>query len=664
MGILNLTLAELLTILLPLSGVIVALYFYDRSRRRRVVSSLFFWPQQPDPPMVTRRRKLQQPWSLLLQVLALTLLLLAVADLRLGNFGGRQRRHVLILDTSVWMAAASEDGGRTLMELARERARAYLRAIPPDEAVMLVRADGNPAPATAFTTNRAELGQAIEESQPGWTAADLASALELARSAVRISLGIGVENEQEESSQPAFGEIAYVGTGRVADPQEVTTTAPHFRFISVDDAVSDSGVTRLAARRVANDPERWEVVTEIRNDSAEERPLRVGFSFDGRPIGERAVRLAPSASGEITFRLRTKRAGLLAAKIEPGDSFPENDQTEIHVPTFTARRVDVYSASPGRWRALLESNPRIEAEFHSRAESAPGAGSLAIFDRLGPGEKPAGGAIYVDPPRDESPVAILRVARNVKITQWNPGHPVAKGLRSTGTALRRASILEAAPGDIVIAECEEGPVIVARSDAGRKEVVFGFHPAEGELQNQLLAPLVFANTIAWMVPEAFRASEVAAQSPGLVELDIGEESEENVSVTSSENADLPWVLRDGRLRFYAGSPGTVTVRTPSLETQLALNLPRRPGGFWEPPQGALRGVPRPVSRVSAATAILWPWLALAGLACLIVEWKLYGRASRAGVAPLSRTTERPAAPIGGVSMTEQPGRTREKELAL
>ncbi|MEZ5364436.1 MAG: hypothetical protein R2748_19410 [Bryobacterales bacterium] len=47
MGLLNLTLGQLLAVFVPLTGLLVALYFYDRSRRRVVVSTLRFWPKRP-----------------------------------------------------------------------------------------------------------------------------------------------------------------------------------------------------------------------------------------------------------------------------------------------------------------------------------------------------------------------------------------------------------------------------------------------------------------------------------------------------------------------------------------------------------------------------------------------------------------------------------------
>ena len=62
-------------------------------------------PLAEKPPVLKHRRKLQQPWSLLLQLLSLLLLLLAIAQLRFGSPSRSSRDHVLILDTSAWMAA-------------------------------------------------------------------------------------------------------------------------------------------------------------------------------------------------------------------------------------------------------------------------------------------------------------------------------------------------------------------------------------------------------------------------------------------------------------------------------------------------------------------------------------------------------------------------------
>src|SRR5215475_7843868 len=115
MYFLNLSLAQFLTVFGAVAAVSVALYLLDRSRRRQVVSTLRFWVAAEQPSVVARRRRIQQPWSLVLQLISMALLLLALAELRFGSPGPAGRDHVLIVDTSAWMSARS--GNRTLMDI-------------------------------------------------------------------------------------------------------------------------------------------------------------------------------------------------------------------------------------------------------------------------------------------------------------------------------------------------------------------------------------------------------------------------------------------------------------------------------------------------------------------------------------------------------------------
>src|SRR2546423_9724123 len=119
MYFLNLSLFQFVAVFGSISAISVALYLLDRSRRKLVVSTLQFWVAAEQPAVAARRRRLQQPWSLILQLLGMGLLLLAVAQLRLGSPARAGRDHVIVLDTSAWMAAHS--GSRTLMDLARDR---------------------------------------------------------------------------------------------------------------------------------------------------------------------------------------------------------------------------------------------------------------------------------------------------------------------------------------------------------------------------------------------------------------------------------------------------------------------------------------------------------------------------------------------------------------
>src|SRR5580692_11743910 len=141
MFFLNLSLPEFLAILGSLSGLVVALYLLDRMRKRHTVATLRFFAAAEKPPVLKHRRKLQQPWSLLLQLISLLLLLLAIAQLRLGSPERYSRDHVLIVDTSAWMATRFGDarfGNARLIDRARVAADNYVNALPPADRVMVV----------------------------------------------------------------------------------------------------------------------------------------------------------------------------------------------------------------------------------------------------------------------------------------------------------------------------------------------------------------------------------------------------------------------------------------------------------------------------------------------------------------------------------------------
>src|SRR5437899_12692348 len=103
----NLTFAQFAALFGSVSAVVVALYLLDRSRRRQTVATLRFWVAAEQPTVVARRKKIQQPISLLLQLISICFLLLAIAQLRLGSRGSTPFDHVLILETSAWMGARS-----------------------------------------------------------------------------------------------------------------------------------------------------------------------------------------------------------------------------------------------------------------------------------------------------------------------------------------------------------------------------------------------------------------------------------------------------------------------------------------------------------------------------------------------------------------------------
>ncbi|MGH9630765.1 MAG: vWA domain-containing protein, partial [Bryobacteraceae bacterium] len=244
----NLSLVEFLAIFGTVSGLVVTLYLLNRTRRKQIVATLRFWTEAQRPTAASQRRRIQQPFSLLLQLLSIALLLLAIAQLRLGSPDKSSRDHVVLLDTSSWMGsrAAGANGG-TLLDQAKVSARSYFQSLPSTDRVMVVFADGLATPATGFTSDRQELDRAIQEARPAASALNIGQALAFAR-------------EVQKLHAQRAGETVYIGAGRIS-PGDVSLRESYgegLRVLKVGSRADNYGLKRIGLRRSVSDPGLWE----------------------------------------------------------------------------------------------------------------------------------------------------------------------------------------------------------------------------------------------------------------------------------------------------------------------------------------------------------------------------------------------------------------------
>ena len=622
MHLLNLSLFQFLAVFGSISALALALYLLDRSRRRQVVSTLRFWVSAEQPAAAARRRHISQPWSLILQLVSMALLVLAIAQLRLGSRAQAGLDHVLILDVSAWMGAhpAGAPAGRKLLDQAKDRARRYLHALPARDRVLLVRADGLTTPATGFEPDRRKVEDAIDASEPGATALNLDQALAFAR------------HIQAEAGGRA-GEIVYVGAGRTV--QNDTRTAPphNLRVIEVPGAIENAGLRKIGMRRSASDPDLWEIYIEARNYGLQPRDLTLSLDFgppgkSGRvAAGTQQFTLAPGAVKEATFAYRTRAAGVLGVTLTPHDAFPADDQAEMELPAQPVLTVTVYSNQPELLQPVLSAAPRVNAIYRKPEAYRPDDRGLVVLDRFTPPQRPAADSIWIDPAAEGSPIPVRKTVTDAAFHDWNAAHPASAGLRARDFKLEKASVFQVAGDDEAIGSVDAGPVIAARS-AHPRIVVFGFHPALSALRYELTTPLLFANLLRWLSPEIFRRWEISGGSVGTVRQAIDEDvAESQVKVVDENGAALPFTLRDRTLDFFAGVPGVVRVVAGDREYVHSLTLPQLWDVRWQPPAEAAKGIPH--WRVAAdASSDLWPLLAILGAAGLLAEWLLYGRTRR------------------------------------
>jgi len=606
MFLFNLSFPEFAALFGLTSSLVLALFLLSRARLRRKVSTLRFWNAASRPASLRRHRRIQQPWSLILQILALACLLLAIAQPRLGSRDRGPRSHVLVLDTSSWMAAGTKD--RTLMDEAKEIARQWLDRLPPSDRVLLVRAEGLPFPVTGMTEDRKTLESAIAASRPGAAALDAGQALAFASETLKMDGG-----------RP--GEVVFAGSSRIRDVAAAAAVLPDLRLLRVGHQYENCGLRHIGLRRSTSNPGEWEIFISVRNYGIRPVTLPLVVQFAGAPVASRRIALAPGREEEISFVLRTRVAGWLEARLLTHDALPDDDRAIVEVPAQPPLRVAVFSDHPALLRPLFSANPFVQASFEpSSAYRADAPADVFLIDGFAPPAMPRAGVIWLRPPGSRKSAGSDQEATAAR---WRVDHEICAGLRANAILFGAGDVLVRQPDDVAIAEIGAGPVILARSSPQRM-VLLGYHPGSSQSRFDVATPLLFANILRWLKPEAFRSLEVNAGTVGAVNVPLDADEEvEQLKVTGEGGEVLPYTIHDRSLRFFTGSPGTVRVASPRGERIYSLTLPEVGEAEWNPPASVVSGLP---SRWSARSSRdIWPWLALAGLALLAIEWFLYGR---------------------------------------
>ncbi len=618
MFFLNLTAAEFLTLLGALGGLIAALYLLDRAKRRKTVSTLQFWVDAGASQQHQARRKMHEPWSLVLQILSLLLLLLAISRMQWGNRESRARDHVLLLDTSSWTAAkpASGDTSPTVLDAEKTAARRYLSTLPLADRAMLVAADGLATPLTRFTADRRQLNAALNDLTPGFSALNVDAVLSFARQAQSWSGG-------------APGEIIYLGP-RLVEKDAGDWANLNLRVLPIDADRQNCGIRQLTVQQLQDEPNSWQAFVQVKNYGDRPSALHLAMRYGGTEFSPRRLSLPPGAESTAEYNFTTRAPGELVASISPGGALASDDRVSLFVPRSEPLRVAVYSSRPQILKPLLDANRQLSTTFFTPAQYSPKpSAGILLLDRFTPPVPPALPTLWIDPPKDHSPLPVKNAVTDALVS-WSTGSSLEAALHAKPLHVPSVQTFQLFEGDTSVASVPAGPVVVIRP-AGRslpRSAVIGFDPAQGELRFEVATPLLFADLLQWLDPAAFRSLTLTAEQVGLLNLTLDSTEQKGaLQITDNHGLTLPFTRRQRDMQLFVTRPTTVHVASEERERVIALNLPAVADRLWTPPSNAANGLPV-MARFAPPAADLWKWLALAGACGLLAEWLLFGRAKR------------------------------------
>jgi len=302
-----------------------------------------------------RRRRIKDPLLLLLRALAVLLLALAAAGPVLSTpdgvpeFGG-SGRVVVVLDRSMSMGAVSS--GATLLQQARDDARALVEGLPDGVSLGLVVYDSDAmALTTELTPDRGRVAAAIEAVQPSYGTSNLRAGLLEAR---RLLGG-------EPGEVVLFSDEA--GPRQIAD-----ATSELEALLELGSAVVPRTVRAEPARNVAILSARYgdgleggQVTVRLMNYGPDpiELPCEVTLP-DGASIPIFAD-LPPAGPAEERITIPSEAQGGVGRVSCEDPDLPADDARFFHLPRVGASRVLVVDGDPG------DTPIRSEVYFLERA---------------------------------------------------------------------------------------------------------------------------------------------------------------------------------------------------------------------------------------------------------------------------------------------------------
>lgn len=609
MFFLNLTATEFFALLGVLSGAISLLYLLDRSKRKKIVSTLRFWNPARAAAGQQNRKRVQDPWSLILQLAALLFLLLAIAQLHWGTRERQGHDHILLLDSSAWTAQSP-----VIKEEKRLAAR-YVSVLPKTDRVLVARVSAIATPATSFTDDRTELRRAINGTEPDNAALNLDQAFEFARQAQSWSAG--------------SAEVAYIGPAIAAEETPTAKQPVPLRVITVKAKQEDVGIAHIEVQRELHGSG-WQATVTVKNHGLAPQTVRLESRYEGSLFSPRELRIAGGQETNAVIHFTTSGPGKFQVKLTPGDDLPLDDMAALSLPESTALSVAVFTSRPDVLGPLLEADHRLISHLYSPSAYTPRPhADIVVLDEFIPAQPPALPSLWINPPRDRSPLKVKDTVRDAKVTAWHEESGVVAGVRAKETQLPQANIYESFVGDVPVASVAGGPVVLARAatTAAPALTAIGFDPLQGSLRFEVTTPLLVSHLLTWLAPESRRVTDFAASpiGPSTVVLDAKEDVS-TLKVVDEHGVAVPYTLHGRSVNLFAAKPSIVHIVSSERERVLSLTLPDIANYTWAP-KNVATGVP-PAENFAPSSTDLWKFLAVAAALCLAAEWWFFGRRRR------------------------------------
>jgi hypothetical protein len=595
--------------------VVIVFYLLKRKRVVKLVSSTLLWQKflaetQASAPF----QKLRKNWLLILQIILLTLAVLALTRPYFSTTAKPAQRRVVILDASASMQATDESPSR--FEKARAEALKWVDSLKDTDEMVIVLAGATTEVKQSATSEKAALRRALQACTCSDGPTRLIPALKMAESLVR---------DLDPKTGP---EIHLFSDGAVPELNEFENKALPLIYHRVGKGANNLGITALDVRANPEDARQRAIYASVANFAPDNQQTDLELLLDDRLLETRPLNIPPGQTSPQVFKANQSRDGVFTVRLTAQDDLAVDNQASIV--SLMPRPVKVLLVSRGN--RLLEKALRAAAnvELASATDLTDTAAGwdFVVLDDVTPTVWPKGNVLAIHVVNTNWFEGVKRVEAP-PIVDWKSAHPLLRYTGFDNVQVVQSLTARTPTWAVSLVETPQAPLILA-GELGRQRIVWiGFDILESNWPLRVSFPIFIANAVEWLNPANARSGQLLVKAGDPFRLALLE-PQPGAQVTLPDGTTKALKLDPTANELVFGDTykaGVYRLRLGTNDTVFCVNLLDAAESNIKPRDELQLGKFTKVSATTTkrANMELWRTIATLGLLVLLAEWWYYHR---------------------------------------
>lgn len=595
--------------LIPLWGVIIALYLLRMRRRDVRVPATFLWPERVEEVRANALfQRLRFNWLMVLQLLAVLVLVLALAKPQTSQTGLTGDVTVFVLDGSASMEATDVAPNR--FATAKKQIREAILGARAGDRMALIQAGATPKVLFPLGNDPSRQLRILDAASGSDADVSLGDSLRLASALVS-----GLDGAR-------IVVLSDGGDDKIAD---FTAGKAKVLYRKIGASAENLAISALGVSDTGRGPQAF---VAVQNFGSRRTSSALTLKADGKVLDSVRFAVEGGKTWARTVAVPAE-ARLIEASLDRDDALAaDNVAYAIQDPGASLRVLLVTRGNLFLERGLA-LDPRVtldKATEVPKGEQGTGGGTydLVVFDGIPEAPVKARGVLTFGAAGPASPVEATGRVEKPRFVD-RTASALMDGVDLDSVFVERMQRVTRRPGATVVAEASEGPLVVTRSRPDKKQIYVSFAPMDSDFPLQVGFPIFLANALDFLGGES--KGNLLAVRPGQPFTVPVPEGQVAKLVGEDRTVDLPVkggmttvraLDRVGRYRLQIGQTEKTVVAQLRSERESRI----RPADSLDLQAGSVQAVRSPERFTD-----FWRPLLLICLLVLAGEWWLYARRS-------------------------------------